>query len=329
MKHVTILVPEGNGNLSSVIGPYIILVRANEHWKNKTGQTLLDIELAGRSANIEFNNGLFYAKPHTTIDAIGKTDLIIIPALNRNFLKSLKQNQPLISWIQYQYRQGAEVASICTGAFLLASTGLLEGMNCSTHWAAAEEFRNMFPGVKLQGGKLITDERGIYTNGGAFSFLNLMLYLVEKYFDRATAIFCSKVFQIEIDRGSQSVFTIFEGQKEHHDEMIREAQDFIENKINDKISIEELASRFAVSRRNFDRRFIKATGDTPVEYLQKVKMEAAKKAFENTRKTINEVMYEVGYNDTKAFREIFRRITGLSPLDYRKKYNREFALAYK
>jgi transcriptional regulator GlxA family with amidase domain len=114
-----------------------------------------------------------------------------------------------------QYKHGAEVASICTGAFLLASSGLLDGKTCSTHWAVADNFRAMFPNVNLQTDKLITDEKGIYTNGGAYSFLNLVIYLVEKYYDRQTAIFCSKVFQIEMDRQSQSAFIIFKGQKLH------------------------------------------------------------------------------------------------------------------
>jgi transcriptional regulator GlxA family with amidase domain len=175
----------------------------------------------------------------------------------------------------------------------------------------------------LQTEKLITDENGIYTNGGAYSFLNLVIYLVEKYFNRQTAIFCSKVFQIEMDRKSQSPFIIFKGQKLHGDEMVKEAQTYIENQFQEKLSIEDLSSHFAVSRRNFDRRFIKATGNTPVEYTQRVKVELAKKAFETGRKTINEVMYEVGYNDVKAFREVFRKITGLTPLEYRNKYNKE------
>src|SRR5205085_11445501 len=173
------------------------------------------------------------------------------------------------------------------------------------------------PKVNLQTDKLITDEYGIYTNGGAYSFLNLIVYLVEKYYDRQTAIFCSKVFQIEIDRQSQSLFTIFTGQKLHGDEMVQQAQAYIESNLQDKISVEHLSSRFAVGRRNFDRRFIKATGNTPVEYAQRVKVESAKKSLETSRRTISEVMYDVGYSDVKAFREIFRRLTGMSPLEYR------------
>lgn len=323
MKHLTIIVPEGQNNLSSIVGAYKIFTRANEYAKEARKRPIFTIQLAGISRKVDFYDGLFSVHPHADISSIRHTDLIIIPSLNHNYESAVKGNQLLVDWIAKQYRNGAEVASICTGAFLLASSGLLDGRTCSTHWAAADNFRSAFPNVNLEEDKLITDENGIYTNGGAYSFLNLILYLVEKHFDRQTAIFCSKVFQIEMDRTSQSSFIIFRGQKLHGDEMVKRAQTYIETKLGEKISVDHLSSRFAISRRNFDRRFIKATGNTPVEYSQRVKIEAAKRAFETTRKTINEVMYEVGYSDVKAFREVFRKITGMSPLAYRAKYNKE------
>jgi transcriptional regulator GlxA family with amidase domain len=324
MKYITILVPEGEGNnLSSIVGAYKIFSRANAYWKQNGRRELFEIQLAGISKEVDFYDGLFTVKPHTNISDITKTHLIIIPSLNHDYQKAVRKNKLLIDWVEKQYKGGAEIASICTGAFILAASGLLDDRSCSTHWAATENFRAMFPKVNLQADRLITDEHGIYTNGGAYSFLNLIIYLVEKYYDRATAIYCSKVFQIEMDRNSQSEFAIFTGQKLHDDEVIKKAQAFIESRIDEKISIEELSAKFSVGRRNFDRRFIKATGNTPIEYAQRVKIEAAKKAFEGSRKTVNEVMYEVGYADVKAFREVFRKITGMSPLAYRGKYNRE------
>ncbi len=323
MKHITILVPEGENNLSSIIGAYKILNRANASWKERNREERYSIQLAGLSKEVSFHNDLFSVKPQVLISEISKTDLIIIPSLNHNYEKAIKGNKSVADWIIKQYKNGAEVASICTGAFLLASSGLLNGRTCSTHWAFADTFRAMFPKVNLQTDRLITDENGIYTNGGAYSFLNLIIYLVEKYFDRPTAIFCAKVFQIEADRENQSAFIIFSGQKSHGDEIIQQAQTYIETNLHEKISIEQLASELAVGRRNFDRRFIKATGNSPVEYVQRVRVEAAKKMFETSRKNINEVMYDVGYSDVKAFREVFRKITGISPLEYRNKYNRQ------
>lgn len=323
MKHLTILVPDGENNLSSIVGAYKIFTRANEYWKKTGKEELFKVELAGISKEVGFYDGLFTARPHTHISAIAKTNLVIIPSLNHNYEKAMKENRLLIDWVGQQYKNGADIASICTGAFILASTGLLDGKSCSTHWSVADVFRNTFPKVELQTDKLITDENSIYTNGGAYSFLNLIIYLVEKYYDRQTAIFCSKVFQIEMDRQTQSVFTIFTGQKLHGDEMVKEAQAYIESRLAEKISVEELSSKFSIGRRNFDRRFVKATGNTPLEYAQRVKIESAKKALETTRKTINEVMYEVGYSDVKAFREVFRKVTGMSPLEYRSRYNKE------
>lgn len=320
MKHLTILVPDGENNLSSIVGAYKIFSRANEFRK-----AVFQIELAGVSKTVDFHGGLFSARPHKHISEIKRTDLVIIPSLNHNYQASTAANGELIDWIVRQYRGGAAIASICTGAFLLAEAGLLDGKSCSTHWTAADEFRLLYPKVKLEADRLITDEHGIYTNGGAYSFLNLILYLVEKYYDRETAIHCAKIFQIEIDRHSQSDFIIFQGQRTHGDEMVIKAQDYIESKLDGKIATEELAASLAIGRRNFDRRFIKATGNTPTEYAQRVKIEAAKKAFETSRKSINEVMFEVGYSDQKAFREVFRKITGLSPLEYRNRYNKDAA----
>jgi transcriptional regulator GlxA family with amidase domain len=323
MKHLTILVPNGQGNnLSSIVGAYKIFTRANEYWKRSGKKERFSIQLAGISKKVEFYRGLFTVKPHTHISAIAKTNLIILPSLNHQYKTAVKDNQQLIDWVEKQYKRGAEVASVCTGAFMLASSGLLNGKSCSTHWSAADDFRALFPEVKLQPDKLITDEKGIYTNGGAYSFLNLIIYLIEKYYNRQIAILCAKVFQIEMDRNSQSAFAIFTGQKLHGDEVIKKAQTFIENRLHEKMTMEELSSKFSVGRRNFDRRFIKATGNTPIEYTQRVKVELAKKAFENSSKTINEVMYEVGYSDVKAFREVFRKITGMSPIEYKGRYNK-------
>lgn len=324
MKHLTIIVPEGQkNNLESIAGPYNIFTRANAYWEESGHKSLFEIELAGISKEVGFYSGLFTVKTQTGISSIPKTDLIIIPSLNHNYRNAVKGNERLIDWIRKQYKAGAEVASICTGAFLLASSGLLEGKSCSTHWSAADNFNKMFPNVDLQTDKLITDEDGIYTNGGAYSFLNLMIYLVEKYYDRQVAIRCSKAFQIEIDRQSQSPFIIFKGQKMHEDQIVKKAQGYIEHNIDEKISVKQLASKYAVSRRQFDRRFIQATGNTPFEYIQRVKVEAAKKLLEAGRRTVTETMYEVGYSDASAFRRVFKDITALSPVEYRNRYNKE------
>jgi transcriptional regulator GlxA family with amidase domain len=236
---------------------------------------------------------------------------------------SVEINKDFIPWIIEQYKNGAEIASLCVGAFLFAATGLLKGKQCSTHWLYANEFRSMFPDVILVDDKIVTDQNGLYTSGGATTLWNLLLYLVEKYTDRETAVLAAKFFLLDIGKRSQSPFTIFRGQKDHEDDAVKKAQEYIEQNYHNKVTVDDLCSMMGVGRRTFERRFKKATSNTVIEYLQRVKTEAAKKQLETGRKTVNEVMYDVGYNDAKAFRDVFKKVTGLSPVDYRNKYNRE------
>ncbi|MBS1502098.1 MAG: helix-turn-helix domain-containing protein [Bacteroidetes bacterium] len=323
MKHISVLVPLGDPQIVSIVGAYKAFGRANKYFAEHDRQPLFTVQLVGNAREHKVDKGVFSIHPHVLFNEVKHTDLVIIPAINWDFPEVLAANRDMMDWVTRQYKNGAEVASMCTGAFLLADTGLLNGRSCSTHWLAAHIFRRMFPDVNLIVEKLITDEYGIYTNGGAFSFLHLLLYLIEKYYGRETAIYCAKFLEVDIDRSSQSAFMMFMGMKDHQDEKIKKAQSFIESNVDKKISIGELADSLAIGRRNFDRRFIKATSTTPVDYLQRVKIEFAKKSLESSRKTVNEVMYDVGYSDQKAFREVFKRITGLSPVEYRSKYNKE------
>lgn len=322
MKNITILVPN-QAILGTIEGPRLLFTEVNDYLKRMGKPALFKVQLAGLSPNTPVYNGLYVVYPKVLIRDITKTDLIIIPALDANMKKALKANEEFIPWIVKQYEAGAEVASLCLGAFLLAATGLVKGKQCATHWGAVNEFRKMFPDVNLVEDKIITDEQGIYSSGGAFSYLNLILYLIEKYAGREIAVLAAKAFQIDIDRRSQSPFIIFHGQKDHEDEQVKKVQEFIETNPHEKLSVDQLATRFAVGRRNLERRFKKATSNTIIEYIQRVKIEAAKKSFETSRDNINEVMYSVGYVDTKAFRTVFKKITGLSPIDYRNKYNKE------
>jgi transcriptional regulator GlxA family with amidase domain len=326
MKRITILVPN-EAVLASIDDPRYLFTAANDFLEGAGRQPLFNVELVGLSKEVKLHKGSFTVHTDHLLSEVKKTDLIFVPALFGDIKTALEANKELIPWITQQYRQGAEVASLCIGAFLLASTGLLNGKKCSTHWRSANTFRSMFPQVNLVDDRIITEEHGLYSSGGANSYWTLLLYLLEKYTDREIAIIASKVFAVEIDRKNQSAFIMFNGQKAHEDEPVKMAQEFIENNVHDRISVEELALKFAIGKRNFERRFKKATNNTPVEYMQRVKIEAAKKGLETSRKNVNEVMYDVGYSDTKAFRTVFKKITGLSPIDYRNKYNKIMAVA--
>ena len=327
MKHISILVPHGHTSLPNIDGTHQILSEVNNIRKAMDMEPLFKIQLVGLSNTIPQRNGLYTIQPDVLITDVEKTDIIIIPAMHGDLPQAMQANAAFIPWIVEQYNKGAEVASFCIAAFLLAATGLLNGRKCATHWIAANDFRKMFPAVELVDDRIMTEEDGLYSSGGAYSFLNLLAYLIEKHAGREIAVRIAKTFMIDIDRESQSPFIIFNGQKGHEDESIKKAQEYIERNYQDKITVDQLAGMLALGRRNLERRFKKATANTVVEYIQRVKIEAAKKQLESGRKNVNEVMYETGYSDEKAFRTVFRKITGLSPLAYKNKYHREAAVA--
>lgn len=325
MKHISILVPLGACSLSNIEGTQQIFNEVNNLCAEMGREQLFQVQLIGLEKETTQRNGLFTVNPDALITEINKTDLIIIPAMFGNQEEIHKLNAAFIPWIIERYNNGAEVASFCIGTFFLASTGLLNGKTCATHWRFVNEFRKAYPNANLVDDRILTDDEGIYTSGGAYSYTNLVIYLVEKFAGREIAIMISKAFMIDIDRHSQSPFIIFSGQKMHDDDDIKKIQDYIEHNFRDKITVDQLATKFAIGRRSLERRFKKATCNTVIEYIQRVKIESAKKSFESSRKNINEVMYDVGYADTKAFRTVFRKTTGLSPLAYRNKYNKEVA----
>jgi transcriptional regulator GlxA family with amidase domain len=319
MKNIAILVPE-TAVMEAIADPRYLFTASNEFLISRGKEPLFNVQLVGLKKEVRLLNGLVSVYPDLLISEAEQVDLIFIPALSGDIKTAIELNKEFIPWIISRREQGAELASLCIGAFLLASTGLLKGKKCSTHWLSANDFREMFPDVELVDGSIISEEQGIYSSGGANSYWNLLLYLLEKYTDREIAILASKFFAIDIDRDSQSKFMMFQGQRNHQDEAIQKAQDYIEKNVHDKIAVEDLADHVAVGRRSLERRFKQATRNSVLEYIQRVKIEAAKRSFENNRKNISEVMYDVGYTDTKAFRNIFKKVTGLTPIEYRNKY---------
>lgn len=321
MKNISILVPE-NAVMQAIADPQYCFGAVNQFLAVSGRKPLFNVELVGLKKEVKLNDGKYSVHPDKLIKDVKSTDLIFIPALFGDMGKAVQSNKKMAPWIVEHHEKGAEVASLCVGAFLLASTGLLNGKKCSTHWGFTNEFREMFPEVDLQDGSIVTEENRIYSSGGANSYWNLLLHLVEKYTDRDTAILTSKYFAIDISRSSQAAFALFKGQKEHQDDAIKKVQDHIENNIEEKLSVDELADSVALGRRSLERRFKQATNNSVLEYIQRVKIEAAKRSFESSRKNINEVMFDVGYTDTKAFRTTFKKITGLTPVEYRNKYNK-------
>ncbi len=321
-KHISILVPKGDVVLSSVTAGIEIFTLTSQYMRSigRYDKPYFHVELIGSAED----KGMAAFKTTKPGDFKGSTDLIIIPALPGDILGGVVLNSELVGWIKEQHAKGAEVASLCTGAFLLAKTGLLNGKKATTHWSAASLFQKTYPEVELVPERILIDENGIYSSGGAYSFLNLLLYLIDKFCGMDIAVWASKTFEIDISRSTQSPFMIFDTQKKHGDEPIQKAQQIIEDRVGERISVQELADSCAMSLRTFIRRFKAATGNTPIEYIQRTKIEKAKRELEAGQNNISEIVYELGYNDMKAFRNIFRKYTGFPPAKYKERYARTY-----
>jgi transcriptional regulator GlxA family with amidase domain len=320
MKHVSIL-PLYDATLTSIDSSHQLFSRVNDFMRYQGKSPFYDIEVVGLVKSIKLSNGLYTISADKTISQIERTDVIVLPLLCGNFKKAIRENEKYTDWLINQYHKGTEVVCLCVGSFYLASTGLLDNRKCAVHWAARNEFKEMFPNIKIIDNSIITDEKGIYTCGGGYSYLNLLLYIFEKHLGREVSVLVSKMFEIDIERRSQNPFMIFIGQKKHGDALVLKVQEFIENNPTESYTVDSICEKFNVGRRTFERKFKKCTGNSILKYIQRVKVEFAKKHLEAGRKTVNEIIFETGYNDIDAFRKVFKKITDLSPVDYRKKYS--------
>ena len=318
---ISVYVPE-YGVIEAVTPPFRSFHTANEFLTTFGKKPIFDVEYVGLNEHVPANNGEYTIKTNRLLKDVTETDLLIIPPTFGDTIKGIQANAEAIPYFKKLYENGASLASLCIGAFLLAETGLLNGKKCSTHWAHIDEFRERYPEVQVEDGAIITEHDNIYSSGGASSLWNLILYMIEKFADKETAVMISKYFALDIGRDSQSQFAIFKGQRNHSDEEIHKVQDHIEKHYEDKITVESLAALINTGRRTFERKFKDATNNTSIEYVQRVRIEAAKKFFEASRRNISEIMYDVGYTDSKAFRDTFKKITGLTPIDYRNKFAR-------
>jgi len=316
---ISVFVPT-YGVIEAITPPLRTFQTANEVLSGFGKEPIFQVEYVGLSQYVPANNGEYVVKTDRLLKEVAETDLLIIPPAFGDTAKGVAANAKALPYITKLHAGGSSIASLCLGAFLLAETGLLNGKKCSTHWAHINEFRERYPAVEVEDGAILTQYGNIYSSGGASSLWNLILYLVEKFADRETAVMVSKLFALDIGRDNQSQFAIFKGQRNHADDDIHRVQDHIEKTYNNKILTANLAALINSSRRTFERRFKDATNNTTTEYVQRVRVEAAKTFFETSRKNVNEIMLEVGYTDIKAFRDTFKKVTGLTPLEYKNKF---------
>ncbi len=318
---ISVYVPQ-YGVIEAITPPFRSFNTANEFLTTFGKKPIFEVEYVGLNDYVPANNGEYTIRTNRLIKDVGQTDLLFIPPTFGDTAKGIRANAAAIPHFKRLHETGAGLASLCIGAFLLAETGLLNGKKCSTHWAHVSEFKARYPEIEVEDGAIITEYGNIYSSGGASSLWNLILYLIEKFADREIAVMLAKYFALDIGRDNQSQFMIFKGQRNHGDEDIKKVQDYIEEHYDDKINIETLANLINSGRRTFERRFKIATNNSPIEYIQRVRIEAAKLSFEASRKNVSEIMFDVGYADTKAFRDIFKKITGLTPIEYRNKFAR-------
>jgi transcriptional regulator GlxA family with amidase domain len=325
MKHIYILVFE-DVILSSAAGPLDIFTRTNDLLAAAGKEPAFKVQLVSEKArNIHLDNPAQFVC-QLCIDDVPAVSpghnapLVVVPAFTGGWDRVRDKNLATVDWLKRHHAAGSEIASLCVGSYFLAEAGILDGKPCTTHWRAQDDLQQRFPNAQVRGDEVVTDQDGVYTGGGAFSSLNLVLYLVEKFCGHEMGIRVSKQFSIHRDHISQAHFAVFNGLGKHGDREVAKAQAYIEQHFNQDLNVEQVAQHVNMSKRNFIRRFKQATHLTPLEYTQKVKIENAKRRLENSSKGIQELMYEVGYNDLKTFREIFKRQTGVTPQDYRRKY---------
>jgi len=223
-------------------------------------------------------------------------------------------------WLNDCYKRGSILASYCTGSFTLASAGVLNGKLATTHWRSADLFRRVYPFVKLDSEQLVIDNGDVICSGGAVSYIDLALHLVDKHVGKDVTSDCAKLLVFDPVRQKQSPYVSFENHKGHDDQAILKAQEWLETHYKQNISMDDLAEQVGLGSRTFKRRFKLATNENPINYLQRIRVEQAKNKLEKTTESINNIIWSVGYEDVSSFRQLFKRFTGLTPKDYRQKF---------
>lgn len=322
MIDVTVLFLEETFS-STATGPMEVFRHTGALWNILTGSQptphfhVTTASVDGRAVRCD---GSIRIQPDAALADIRKTDLIFVPTTGLEIDDVVERNAPVVPWLRRWSKKGAAIASVCSGVGLVAASGLLDGKRATTHWALAERFREKYPRVKWMPELMVTEDSGFYCGGGVHAALDLSLYLVEKFCGHEIAMQSAKAMLIETPRAWQAGFAIVPLKTEHRDENISSAQEWLHSNFHKNFSLETPARSVGMSLRNFVRRFKQATGDSPLMYLQKLRVAAAKRLLEGGHRTIQEISDAVGYQDVAFFRDLFRRHTGVSPNAYRQRF---------
>jgi transcriptional regulator GlxA family with amidase domain len=308
---------------STATGPMEVFRHAGTLWNSFTGMQpcpqfrVTTASVDGRAVTCD---GPIHIQPTAALKDIRKTDLIFIPSTGISVEDVVERNAAVVPWLLRWQKRGVAIASVCSGVGLVAATGLLDGKRATTHWTLAQRFREKYPRVHWMPELMVTEDSGFYCGGGVNASLDLSLYLVERFCGHDVAMQSSKALLIEMPRAWQAGFAIVPLKTEHSDETISVAQEWLHQNFRQTFSIETPAKRVGMSPRNFVRRFKQATGDSPLIYLQKLRVAAAKHLLESDHRSMQEISDAIGYQDVVFFREIFQRHTGVSPSAYRQKF---------
>jgi transcriptional regulator GlxA family with amidase domain len=322
MTDVTVLFLDGTFS-STAAGPMEVFHHAGALWNHLTGSRpapRFRVTTASADGRAVRCDGPIRITPDAAIKDIRKTDLIFIPTTGVSIDDVVERNEPVVPWLHRWHKRGAAIASVCSGVGLVAATGMLDGKRATTHWALAGPFREKYPRVNWMPELMVTEDRGFYCGGGVHAALDLSLYLVEKFCGHEVAMQSAKAMLIDMPRAWQAGFAIVPLKTEHSDDAISKAQEWLHQNFHRNFPLEGTARRVGMSLRNFVRRFKQATGDSPLAYIQKLRIAAAKRLLESDHRTMQEISDAVGYQDPVFFRNLFQRHTGVSPSAYRRKF---------
>lgn len=258
------------------------------------------------------------------IDELKTSDIIIVPSvvLSPSGWQTGRYSR-LVSWLETAHKNGATLCSACSGVFLIAETGLLNARDITLHWGYAQQFHKQFPAVNIHPEQALViagDREQFVTSGASMSWHDLVLYLIAKHVGPTVAQTVAKFFALQWHRDGLGPYMIFEGRKNHGDAIVLEAQNWLKENFSIGNPVDELVRRCGLPERTFKRRFINATGHAPLAYVQLLRIEEAKRLLERTNKSIDEISWRVGYEEPAFFRRLFKRITGVTPGNYRRQF---------
>jgi len=255
--------------------------------------------------------------PETAIDAVERTDIVIVSTSSLDLDLQLVANSALLPWLRLQHAQGALVVGVCMGAAYLAEAGLLDGRIATTHWALCDRFAARYPQVHWRPEQFVTEDSRVFCSGGVFASVDVSLYLVEKLCGHEVAVQTAKSLLLPMPRIHQTGYAMHTVSQAHDDERIRGVEAFLHANFRDDISTQALADRAGLGERTFVRHFKAATGQLPAGYIQALRIQAAKAMLERDAKPIQAISTDVGYDDVAFFRSLFKRITRMTPTEYR------------